>query len=163
MSKIILILDKIKKEKTIRTDIELANILRVRPNTISTWRKRGTVPYKTLIAFCEQKGIDIKDLLSEEEKQMGKDVYDQEGIGPGMTFENIDKYSASQETSMDKKLNIDDAMGKGYKILSSGTPYAVALYLNIMQFASALDVGRELEKCVNEIQELKSQVNELRQ
>jgi len=70
---------------------------------------------------------------------------------------------AVQEMAMDQKINIDDAMGKVYKILSSGTPYAVALYLNIIQFASAMDTGKELEKCMGEIEELKTQINELRQ
>ena len=66
MSKIILILDKIKKQKGLRTDKELANLLKIQPNTISTWKTRGTIPYKTLVAYCEQEGVDIKDLLSDE-------------------------------------------------------------------------------------------------
>ena len=61
-----------------------------------------------------------------------------------------------------QKMNIDDAMGKAYKILHSGTPYAVALYLNIQQFSSALDATTELKVCQDRIADLQDQVDALR-
>jgi len=76
MGKIISILDKIKYEKGIKTDRELANLLKVKSNTVSNWRKRGTLPYKILITYCEQEGKNIKDFLTGEgemEKGVGKE------------------------------------------------------------------------------------------
>jgi len=69
----------------------------------------------------------------------------------------------------DITINVHEATGKAFHILSSGTPYAVALYLNIQQFSASLDSSRELmqykERLVNQqvqIDELRSQVDGLR-
>lgn len=48
--------------------------------------------------------------------------------GPAFIKEEQAAYNADGAAH---KMNVDDAMGKTYKVLSSGTPYAVALYLNI--------------------------------
>jgi transcriptional regulator with XRE-family HTH domain len=61
-----------------------------------------------------------------------------------------------------QKINIDEAWGKTYKILKSGTPYAVALYLNIQQFSGALDATQELHACQDRITKLETQVDALR-
>ncbi len=61
-----------------------------------------------------------------------------------------------------QKINIDEAWGKTYKILKSETPYAVALYLNIQQFSSALDATTELKICQDRITNLETQVSDLR-
>lgn len=77
---------------------------------------------------------------------------------------------SAPEAPIADALNIDEAMGKTYKVLSSNTPYAVALYLNIQQFASSLDMAQEMKVCKerletmnDEIGNLRSQVGELRQ
>lgn len=58
MSDVNIILNKIKHLYDLSTDTELAKTLEVRPNTISTWRIRGEVPYKKIFSFCEQKKIN---------------------------------------------------------------------------------------------------------
>lgn len=55
----------------------------------------------------------------------------------------------------DQKINIEEAMGKTYKVLSAGTALSVALYMNIQQFAAALDTGEELHKYKIEIASLR--------
>jgi len=62
----------------------------------------------------------------------------------------------------EQKISIEEAVGKAYKILSSGTALSVALYLNIQQFAAALDSSQELKACRDEISELKAQILESR-
>jgi hypothetical protein len=61
-----------------------------------------------------------------------------------------------------QKINIEEAMGKTYAVLTSGTAYSVALYLNIQQFKSAVDASREIAACQDRITTLETQVDDLR-
>lgn len=61
-----------------------------------------------------------------------------------------------------QKINIDEAWGKTYKVLKSGTPYAVALYLNIQQFSSAVDSSLEIHACKEELVDLKAQMADMK-
>lgn len=61
-----------------------------------------------------------------------------------------------------QKINIDEAQWKVYKILSAGTALSVALYMNIQQFAAALDTGQELKVCQDQMRDMQSQINELK-
>ena len=58
-----LILKKLKKSLKIATDIELSKILNVKPNTISSWKKRNTVDYNTIISICELYEIDLNSIF----------------------------------------------------------------------------------------------------
>jgi transcriptional regulator with XRE-family HTH domain len=58
-----LILKKLKKTLKIATDIELSKILNVKPNTISSWKKRNTVDYNTIISICELYEIDLNEIF----------------------------------------------------------------------------------------------------
>ena len=73
-----------------------------------------------------------------------------------LTKEAITEYSSN------RKINIDEAQGKAYRVLSAGNALSVALYMNIQQFAAALDTGRELKVCQDQISGLQSQIDELR-
>jgi len=66
--------EKVKCEK----DKHLANYLGIKPNTISTWKKRGKVPYKELIAICEEKGIDLNWLFFGQEIEQPQTKMEQE-------------------------------------------------------------------------------------
>ncbi len=59
-----LILKKLKKSLKISTDIELSEILNVKPNTISTWKKRNTLDYNCIISICELYEIDLNYIFS---------------------------------------------------------------------------------------------------
>ncbi len=61
-----------------------------------------------------------------------------------------------------QRINIEEAMGKTYKVLTSETPYAVALYLNVQQFSNAVDATKELSTCQDRITNLEAQVGVLR-
>ncbi len=58
-----LILKKLKKKLKVTTDIELSKILNVKPNTISSWKKRDTVDYNTIISICELYEIDLNEIF----------------------------------------------------------------------------------------------------
>ena len=58
------ILQDIKNIKNFTKETDLAKLFGVKPNVVSTWRARNTIPYKELIALCEQEGWDVSILLS---------------------------------------------------------------------------------------------------
>jgi hypothetical protein len=70
--------------------------------------------------------------------------------------------SSSRQISDPKNFNLDEAMGRVYKVLSSNTPYALALYLNIQQFASSLDSIKELNECKERLETMQQEVDALR-
>lgn len=47
----------------IKTDLQLADILDVKPNTISSWKKRDSLQYEGLIALCKDHKIDLNELF----------------------------------------------------------------------------------------------------
>lgn len=63
---VILVLKKLKKALKISTDIQLSELLNVKPNTISTWKKRNSLDYKAIISICELYEIDLNTLFFEK-------------------------------------------------------------------------------------------------
>jgi hypothetical protein len=61
----------------------------------------------------------------------------------------------------DQKINIEEAMGKAYKVLTAGTALSVALFMNIQQFAIAQETGKELQECKELVKGMQSQIDEL--
>lgn len=58
-----LVLSKLKKLMKISTDIELAELLNVKPNTISTWKKRNSLDFAAIISICELYEIDLNEIF----------------------------------------------------------------------------------------------------
>lgn len=52
-------------------------------------------------------------------------------------------------------------MGKAYKVLNAGTALSVALYMNIQQFAAALDTGIALQLCQDQMKVMQEQIDAL--
>ncbi|MDD5359852.1 MAG: hypothetical protein PHI02_06260 [Sulfurovaceae bacterium] len=50
------------------TDEDVASILRLTRNTIVINRKRNVIPYKEIISFCANRGINPLDILYERER-----------------------------------------------------------------------------------------------
>lgn len=57
------IIERLKKSLKIKTDIELSEFLNIRPNTISTWKKRDTVDYLSIISICELCELDLNEIF----------------------------------------------------------------------------------------------------
>lgn len=58
-----LILQRLKSALKARTDIELSEFLNVKPNTISSWKKRNTLDYSGIIAICELYEINLNEIF----------------------------------------------------------------------------------------------------
>lgn len=63
----------------------------------------------------------------------------------------------------DHKINIEEAIGKAYTVLSAGTALSVALYMNIQQFATALNTGHALQFCQDQMKDMQAQIDVLKQ
>ncbi|RAV29676.1 helix-turn-helix domain-containing protein [Sinomicrobium soli] len=65
-----LLLKKLKNYLGINTNIELSRILDVKPNTISTWKRRNSLDYELIISICNMMDIDLNVLFAmDKDKQ----------------------------------------------------------------------------------------------
>lgn len=67
------ILQNVKYYFGFKTNLELARFLGVKPNTISTWKKRNSLDYYRLIVICKLHNVDFNKLFSHT-------VYEQNSI-----------------------------------------------------------------------------------
>lgn len=63
------IIDRLKDELSIKTDKNLCKILGIRPNTLSTWKKRDTLDFNKIIELCEAKNLDLNFIFFDEEEK----------------------------------------------------------------------------------------------
>lgn len=61
------VLERVSAVTGARYDSAIARELGVTPQTVSSWRKRGTVPYEVVTAFAAKKGLSLNYML------LGKD------------------------------------------------------------------------------------------
>lgn len=59
------VLNRMKKLLRVKTDLELSKLLDVRPNTLSTWKKRDSLDYSTIIELCKLYKIDLNQVFME--------------------------------------------------------------------------------------------------
>lgn len=57
------VLQRLKDHLGIRTNVELSDILEIKPNTLSTWKKRNTLDYRRILAVCHTHKLDINKLF----------------------------------------------------------------------------------------------------
>ena len=61
------VIKKLKNITKIKSDNELAKALGVSPNTIAMWKSRNTLNYPSIIAYCDDKEVDLNRVLSTRE------------------------------------------------------------------------------------------------
>lgn len=59
------VLKKLKLLLGLKKGYELANLIGVKPNTMSSWKVRDSMPYHRLLAICMEYNIDLNDLFFE--------------------------------------------------------------------------------------------------
>lgn len=102
----ILVLNKVKKALKISSDRELSEILNVKPNTISTWKKRNSLDYNVLISICELYEINLNEIFydsnnrtaenefnSSETLLISREIQFQYCIDRSTILENLPKYN----------------------------------------------------------------------
>jgi hypothetical protein len=63
MNEINEILNKIKEKLNIKKDKELAEILNIKQQTLTNWKKRNKIPYREILIMCSKYKININDIL----------------------------------------------------------------------------------------------------
>ena len=77
------------------------------------------------------------------------------------TKQRVTESRREYKTRMGQRFSVEETTESAHKVLLSGTPYAAALRLNIIQFDSAPDADLALKICREEIAEPKTQVGKL--
>jgi len=62
------VIDRLKKALKIKTDIELSEFLNIKPNTISTWKKRDSVDFDSIISICQLYELDLNEIFLNKKK-----------------------------------------------------------------------------------------------
>lgn len=62
------IIDRLKEELSINTDKNLCKLIDIKPNTLSTWKKRDSLDFNKIIALCESKNLDLNYIFFDEKK-----------------------------------------------------------------------------------------------
>jgi len=57
------------KIEGINKNNELAKLFGVAASTVSTWKKRGTIPYTKILSLCEKKGWNYQEILTGEQNK----------------------------------------------------------------------------------------------
>lgn len=57
------LLQRLKELTGIRTDVELSDVLGIKPNTLSTWKKRNTLDYKKVLETCHSYRLDLNKIF----------------------------------------------------------------------------------------------------
>ena len=66
MSVILEIIDRIKIISNLKSDKEVADILEIKADTLSQWKKRNKIPYKELSKYSNLQNVSLNWLLSEK-------------------------------------------------------------------------------------------------
>lgn len=115
-----LIISRLKDLANIKRDLQLAQLLEVRPTTLSTWKKRDSIDYRLIIDFCNAKGFDlnfvffgvepinshIEDLaqllIGKVKGQFEKEISDIKGYQADLV-NNLDKLKTKEAIEIAKK------------------------------------------------------------
>jgi cell division protein FtsL len=156
-----LIVDKLKKAFKAKNDAALARHLMITPQALSQFKKNGEFPTDLVVKYAQRYKLSLDDLLFNGTYR--PDVSD-ESESSSICDKKTDYKTTNADAlfNSDQKINIEEAMGKAYKVLNAGTALSVALYMNIQQFAAALDTGQELKACQEQIKNLQEQIDDLK-
>jgi len=175
------ILGKIK-EKNRLTNITLGESLNVDKNTIQTYcHGKGNLKGSVLSGIVKNYGISGEWIMSGAGEPFpgAREKFPEVCGPPGVTADQINKITqyvqehtpgaGVRDSSIpdmlfhsSQKINIEEAMGKAYKVLNAGTALSVALYMNIQQFAAAQETGIELQECKNLLKGMQDQIDDLK-
>jgi len=57
------VIGRLKQLLKLKTDLELANLLEIKPNTLSSWKIRETLRYDKVIEVCKKYKIDLNEVF----------------------------------------------------------------------------------------------------
>ncbi len=117
------IIKKLKHILKFKTDLQLAKFLNVQPNTISTWKKRDSVDYNSIISICDLYEIDLNEVFFTA-KRASKQEFSSNSDTPLICREVQFQYCTNKESLMESlpKYNFPFIKGnetRAFQVLSS--------------------------------------------
>ncbi|MBI6116759.1 helix-turn-helix domain-containing protein [Salegentibacter maritimus] len=97
-----LILNKLKVHLGIDTDVKLSKALKIKPNTLSTWKQRNSLDYRLIIGFAQRNNLDL-NLIFNSEKTINNPFLPTK-YTPIVTKEYIQQYTLGK--LQDKLINL---------------------------------------------------------
>lgn len=157
----------IKENKNLK-DFHLAKQWGVDKSTVAAYIEcKGIAKGKVLSSIVKDYGFSGEWLIAGKGEPFPGASKQYPGVcgPPGLNMGVLDPpqlhKSSDAMFSSDQKINIEEAMGKAYKVLGAGTALSVALFMNIQQFAAALDTGEALKSCQDQMKTMQEQINAL--
>ncbi|MBD3581314.1 LexA family transcriptional regulator [Flavobacterium selenitireducens] len=86
------VISRLKSLLKLKTDIQLSEFLNIKPNTISTWKKRNSLDYETVISICDLYELDLNEIFLD--KKSGTEI---SGATPLITKEVQFQYAAGAD------------------------------------------------------------------
>lgn len=144
------------------TNESLSDLLKINTSNISQYRAKRIRPSAEFMkVFCNYFDFSEAWFLSGQgEPFRGARIKYEEICGPveqGMVCETMGSYDSATQ-----KINIEEAIGKAYKVLNADTPLSFVLYVNIQQFATVLETDQALKLCRQQIGDLQKEISELK-
>ncbi|WP_347374277.1 helix-turn-helix domain-containing protein [Aequorivita sp. Q41] len=66
------LIDRLKSELSVKKDKDLCDMLGIKHNTLSTWKKRDTLDFNKVLELCERNNLDLNFIFFEEEDENTK-------------------------------------------------------------------------------------------
>lgn len=162
------IVDIIKELKGLKNDYEVAELLNIKQNTISTNKTRNSIPIKKITSFCDKEGISLDWLLHNKgPMKIAKTSYQENHtpLNSVMLSENMQNSypAASQSGSNDAGIEPSlQAMSDIKEIFDSGDPILIpAIQANLNAFKRALYRERQIAQVLEENKNLISRMAKL--
>jgi hypothetical protein len=145
------ILDAIKGAKGIRSNVDLAPLLGVTPNTVSTWKIRKAIPRKSLAWFCKQEHIDIAILF-----ERGEWVKDEGYMGATMMVERPPAYQIPANLCAGPPEGLRELVEAVVEIMTSEDETTkAALKMNVVAFRQAVNNTKEITNLKRDMEAIK--------
>jgi len=119
--------------KGFKSVTKLANFFGVSISTVSTWKKRGTIPFAKILAACERENWDYEFILTGKKK-----IKNDKGLIELAVEDPATPYRLGNE--------INELLKETRKILTSGNQFAInALSWNIRYFSYTIDLENRIK------------------
>jgi len=155
------------------SNVKIAKILDISISSVDNYRGGKSIPKPETLAILQKVfKVSIDWIMNGNGSaflntdEAINEFYKQERYTGAPEVMPVNENSTAYKTSdvlfsSNQKINIEEAMGKTYKVLTAGTALSVALYMNIQQFATALDTGQALQICQDQMKAMQEQINTL--
>lgn len=160
MQTFIQIIEKIKKIKGITLDYEVADLLNISKKAFAADKKRDSLPFEELSAFCRTENISINWLLyNEGPMTIGKEYPQSLADPPRFSVAEIPPVYEQRQNGIDPYLQ---AIADVKEIFDSEDPILIpAIQANLHAFKRAVKREQQFSQILKENEDLRSRMSSL--